>query len=388
MKENSDQLIAHLRETNLALQARVQTLETSQAQPGPWERITLLDHLAVGAAHELNNMLTVINGTVGELMTEGNLSPTIADSIREIYVAGERSTQIIRRLSRLTLNEETRQEIFALDELAGETFKLLRPLLPKSFELELEPSLEPHWVEADQSMIQQILLILAFKARDAMPDAGRLWASIQDQPPGFIRLCVRWDALARSSEMTNSDESFYLLYDLVKRQRGSVQRGGHLDHGASLEIFLPAAPPADRGAGAAENPAQTNRGSETILLVEDEPAVRWLAKVALQKRGYRALEAVSAEEAISVWDRHQTRIKLLLTDLVLPGEMNGPELARRLCQEKPSLKVIYTSGYSSQTSAQVFDLSSSIHFLPKPYAPAALVDAIRRALAESPVHES
>jgi len=171
------------------------------------------------------------------------------------------------------------------------------------------------------------------------------------------------------------------VYGIVKQHHGWLEVQSRIGHGTTFTVFLPAgsrtvaAPPQT-----AQRPAVRGGGTETILLVEDEPAVLIMAKGILQRLGYQVMAAASGDEAVPVWQQHSAQINLLLTDMVMPGSLSGRELAEKLLQEKPGLKVVYASGYSMDLVGPGLATSKNFIFLQKPYHPEALAQIVRSCL--------
>jgi CheY-like chemotaxis protein len=251
-------------------------------------------------------------------------------------------------------------------------------------------------------------LNLALNSRQAMPKGGQLTVTTESRTidevlagrlPGgrageFVCLTVKDSGegisphvMSRLLAPFSSQEGgegaglgLAAVRGIVQRHDGWIQVESEPSVGTTFRIFLPVSVE-DSAVTLLPSPeAQVARGKETILLVEDEAQVRGLAVVVLQKQGYRVLEATKAEEALDVWKRHASRIDLLFTDLVMTGEITGQELAEQLQAEKPSLKVIYTSGYSVEKGAEIFALKAETPFVQKPYSPKKLAETVRQTL--------
>jgi CheY-like chemotaxis protein len=291
--------------------------------------------------------------------------------------------------------------------------KMLRRTLGEDITLAVEPATNIPLIHADQGMMEQIILNLGVNARDAMPNGGRLLiataavtiakpdaAGAPDSPgsaagPG-VRLTVTDQGCGISAEiLPRIFEPFFTtkevdrgtglglatVHGIVKQHRGSIRVTSEPGHGATFEITLPASK-----AGAIATAKKTAEpagegGHETILLVDDEPTLRMMVKRALKQFGYSVLEAGSGKQALAVFNESQTRIDLLLTDMVMPDGMSGKDLAQQLEAKSPSLRVLYTSGYSAELVNRGLN-AKEIHFLQKPYNMRHLATAIRDCLED------
>jgi two-component system cell cycle sensor histidine kinase/response regulator CckA len=269
-------------------------------------------------------------------------------------------------------------------------------------------------VQADATMLEQVILNLAINARDAMPAGGRLAISTSAEQVGadharqnpearegaFVALTVADTGSGiKSADLAHIFEPFFTtkavgkgtglglatVYGIVKQHKGWLEIASQAGRGATFKVFLPAGAPAAE-APAAESPPATDpsRGHETILVVEDEELVRQLILSCLHRCGYRVLEAASGPEAVNLAARHAEEIDLLLTDMVMPGGMNGRELAEQLRSKNPTLKVIFSSGYSREMLDPGQKALASEFFLTKPYTPATLTRAVRECLDHRP----
>jgi two-component system, cell cycle sensor histidine kinase and response regulator CckA len=373
------------------------------------QKMEAVGQLAGGVAHDFNNLLTVINGYSDLLLTADDLSPKQDEFLKEIYAAGERGAQLINQLLTLSRKRAIRLQTLSLNDLVNETAKMLSRLIGENITLHVSdpPALPP--ILADAGMIQQVILNLAVNSRDAMPRGGQLdigaEAVLLDEahaaqiPKGragnFICLSVQDNGCGMPPEtLAHLFEPFFTtkgpgkgtglglanVFGIVKQHQGWITVESCLGKGTTFRVFLPIVSPVATPFKDQPTEESVAGGKETILLVEDEAAVRGFASLVLQKYGYRVLEAASGCEAMEVWARHGPRIDLLLTDMVMPGDMSGRELAAQLKAAKPALKVLYTSGYIPEATGVVFGLGETIHLIQKPFHPRQLAGAIRRAL--------
>jgi signal transduction histidine kinase len=388
-----------LAERRLRLEARRVEEQLRQSQ-----KLEAVGQLASGIAHDFNNILTVINGWVGAMLEADVLPPDAPAILREVLGAGERAAGLTRQLLLFGRKGEARREAINLNILVEQVLAMLRRLIGENISLEFsgDPGLPA--LDADPVMMEQILLNLAVNARDAMPRCGRMKIEVRAvrlAPPGpgahsgaragdFVRLSVRdtgcgipADVLPRIFEPfyttkgpgTGTGMGLATVYGIVKSHGGWIEVESQLGLGTSFQVFLP------QSAGAlSASPAApvhlasplAKGGGETVLVVEDEASVRQFAVAALNRQGYRVLEARSGSEALEVWARHCGRIDLVITDMVMPGDMTGMELGARLKAQKADLPVILSSGYS--------DGRTGYDRLEKPYSLRQLAQAVRSAL--------
>jgi len=376
------------------------------------QKMECVGHLAGGVAHDFNNMLTVINGHSSLLLDSANLDPEVAGSLRMIFSAGERAARMTHQLLAFSRRQPPGLEVLDLNEVIAETLKLLQHLIGEDITLEAGIPSQPLCIQGDEGMIGQMLLNLAVNARDAMPRGGRLTIGAnrraisaeealgraQSRPGDFVCVEVRDTGAGIPPEvLPRIFEPFFTtkepgkgtglglatVFGIVRQHQGWIEVESGVGAGTLFKIYLPASPREKVALGIKHDAPIPGGGNETILLVEDEAAVRELGVAVLHRYGYRVLEAGSGKEALNVWKRHAQRIDLLLTDLVMPDDMTGAELARELQGQKPSLKVIYSSGYGEDWAGEPFSLQKSARFVPKPYQPHALAKAVRESLDEN-----
>jgi PAS domain S-box-containing protein len=374
------------------------------------QKMEAVGQLAAGIAHDFNNMLTVIQGNASLLISEQRANDPDLPMLQSILGAAQRSAKLVRQL--LTFSHKQMMEIKPLR--LADLHPLLAEMLPRmlgghiTVEVDLPPGLPV--IHADVGMIEQMLMNLAVNARDAMPKGGRLTISAEpvefsadvlrinsDARPGRF-LCLRVsdtgcgippDVLPRIFEPFFTTKpigqgtglGLATVYAIIRQHDGWIEVSSEPDHGTTFLIYLPPAIASDPVAPALV-PAETarTRGHETILLVEDEEAVRASVSRILKSHGYRVIPAHHGAEALAVWARHHPEINLLLTDMVMPEGLSGLELAKRLSADRPDLKVIYTSGYSRDMAKSQAPFPPGHHFLAKPYQAEVLLHTIRECL--------
>jgi nitrogen-specific signal transduction histidine kinase/ActR/RegA family two-component response regulator len=381
-----------------------------EAQLRQSQKMESVGQLAAGVAHDFNNMLTIIQGHSSSLLGRLTLPEEISDPIQAIYFAAERAASLTRQLLMFSRKNIMQLKPLDLRETASRLTKMLRLLIGENITLEFQPPAELPLIIGDNGMIEQVLMNLSVNARDAMPRGGRLTIAletvrldetyIETHPEAhvgdFVRLRVRDTGLGMSATtLAHIFEPFFTtkeigkgtglglatVYGIVKQHDGWLEVASEPNQGTTFDLFFPAGK--EMAAAVKEQSTPTTPvtgGTETILIVEDEPLLREMARTILQNCGYQILEASSGKDALDVWNRHAGHINLLLTDMVMPEGISGAELAERLLLQKPDLKVLFTSGYTTgEISAEVL-VKTHAHFLQKPYTQAAVAKAVRDCL--------
>ncbi len=373
------------------------------------QKMEAIGQLAGGVAHDFNNILTVIHGHASLLLAGGSLAGTSAKSAQQISHAAERAASLTRQLLAFSRRQVMQPRQLDMNEVVSNMTKMLGRILGEDIALQLRYSPEPAPVQADPGMLEQVLLNLAVNSRDAMPKGGLLAIKIaalevdgpraaehpEARPGRFICLSIVDTGCGIPPEnLRRIFEPFFTtkevgkgtglglatVYGIVKQHQGWIEVESEPGNGTTFSVFLPRGlETADaRGAQAVETPARG--GSETILVVEDEAPVRELVCELLTVHGYQILQAESGVKALQIWRDCKDRIDLLLTDLIMPDQMNGRELAERLWAERPGLKVIFTSGYSADVVGKDLVLCRDLNYLQKPYHPRKLALAVRDCL--------
>jgi CheY-like chemotaxis protein len=367
-------------------------------------------YLAGGVAHDFNNILTVISGHSQVLQSRPHPDADLADGLSSIILAADRAAHLTRQLLTFSRKQIMQFKPLDLNDVVEEAASLLARVIGEDIELELCCAAAPAFVQGDETMLVQVLMNLAVNARDAMPKGGKLTMTSElcefsetearRQPEArvgkFIHLCVADNGRGISPQhLPHIFEPFFTtkelgsgtglglatVYGIVQQHQGWIEVSSRLDTGTTFSIFLPQAlPPAPAAAEPLPAPSRPGRG-ETVLLAEDELPVRRLARSLLQRQGYHVLEAASGVEACSLWEQHAGEVKVLLTDVIMPGGLSGLELARDLLEKKPGLKVIFTSGYSPDKVGLEAGLHQGMTFLQKPYSMQQLLAALRQSLA-------
>jgi PAS domain S-box-containing protein len=373
------------------------------------QRMEAIGQLAGGIAHDFNNLLVVIS-SAAELAIE-SLAPDDPSQIdlHAIHKAAGRAANLTRQLLTFARRQVSDPQTLNLNDLILDVDKLLRRLLPEHIALVTAPAAHLWPVRADPSQLEQVLVNLAVNARDAMPDGGALTietANItldQEYPHGHIAqahgphvmLAVTDTGVGMSEEVQrHAFEPFFTTkapgqgtglglatcYGIISQHGGSIQIYSEPGHGTSVKVYLPRAGADSPEAPSSKARAQLPRGTETVLLAEDEEAVRSLVARTLRAQGYTVLEATNGAEALAIVEqRAGAPIQLLLTDMIMP-RVGGYELAQRVRQHLPSIRVLLMSGYTDNAAMQSGALDSQTAFLQKPFTPTALAHSVREAL--------
>jgi len=382
-----------------------------EAQLRQAQKMEVIGRMAAGIAHEFNNVLTVIQGDVGLLQIPNASSVDRGALLDQIMQASKRAAAFTRQLLAFSRKQVLQPHLLNLSTVVQNTRKMLGRLLGEKFEIQLACPNDLPSVLADEGGVEQILINLALNARDAMPDGGviEIHTSVivldaaaaslnpEARPGRFVRLSVGDHGCGMNSQvMARIFDPFFTTKDvgkgtglglstihgIVKQHEGWIEVASEVGKGSTFSIFLSAcdATPVTTVTANSQAPTPEPGNGETILVVEDEMAVRELACATLQKRGYQVLKAANGPQAVEVWENHSSRVSLLLTDLVMPSGMNGSELAQILQSRNPRIKVIYTSGYSPEILRKDSGLKQGVNFLPKPYDPQTLLKAVRTCL--------
>jgi two-component system, cell cycle sensor histidine kinase and response regulator CckA len=370
------------------------------------QRMESVGRLAGGVAHDFNNHLTVISGYCDMLLEELAPDDPLCEEVGEIRGAATRAATLTRQLLTFSRKLPAEPRPLDLNAVVEEHCRILGRLIGDRIEVIFRLAPDLCAVEADRDQLQQALMSIAVNARDAMPNGGKLTfetanvdlaASAEGVPPGpYVVLTISDSGVGMSPEVAaRIFDPFFttkppgsatglglsMVYGIVEQSGGFIRVTSRPAAGSTFRIYLPRTTAALQPPPAVRRVAAPARGSETILLVEDQPEVRKLALGLLRKQGYQVLEAPDGKAALDVALRHTGPIHLLLTDVAMPG-MNGRELAERLHASQPRMKVLYVSGYS----AEVFGAEAEVPpsgYLGKPFAPGELVARVQEILGRS-----
>ena len=374
------------------------------------QKMESIGQLAAGVAHDFNNMLTIIQGHSSALLARPSLPSEMVDPVQAVFFAAERAAGLTRQLLMFSRKNIMQLRPLDLRETVGNMTKLLGRLLGENVTLKFQSPANLPSVQGDPGMIEQVVMNLAVNARDAMPRGGTLTIEIEpvaidaayaemrpDARPGyFLRLRVADTGTGMdAATLGRIFEPFFTtkevgkgtglglatVYGIVKQHEGWIEVNSEPGKGATFDVFFPASeqPVAPEKKESVAN-APVTGGAETILLVEDEAILREMARDILKDCGYNMLEASTGREALEVWRKCASEVDLLLTDMVMPEGISGVDLAERLLADRPDLKIIFTSGYTStEINAELLSRSQA-RFLQKPYSVTTLARAVRDCL--------
>nr|HEX4316054.1 response regulator [Kofleriaceae bacterium] len=378
-----------------AQRAAEQALHHVEAQLRQAQKMEVVGRLAGGVAHDFNNVLTVIMSYVSLVLAQRDLPPRVRDDLRHVTAAADRACGLTRQLLSFSRHQVADVRVLDLNAVLDDARNLLERLLGEDIELRIAAQFELPRVRADAGGIGQILMNLAVNARDAMPRGGTLSFETSDVPRAgsrFVRLVVR-DSGSGMDDATRARifEPFFttkpadrgtglglsVVHDIVQQHGGAIEVASELGAGTAFSIYLPCTDePASREAPVVS--ATARGGSETVLLVEDDGALRELAATVLRERGYRVLSAATASTALAIAGRERS-LDLVLSDVVMPG-MSGVDLWSRLCEERPQLRVLWMSGYTDDSVRRHGLDKEAQRFLRKPFTPEVLAARVREAL--------
>ncbi|HEV8530606.1 MAG TPA: PAS domain S-box protein [Methylomirabilota bacterium] len=384
-----------------------EALRHSEAQLRQSQKMEAIGRLAGGIAHDFNNLLTVIRGRSDLLLQRLSPRDPVQASIEQIRKTAERATELTQQLLAFSRKQVLQPRVLDLTTVVSELAPLLRRLIGEDINLVVVPASRGR-VKADRASLEQVVTNLVINSRDAMPGGGRvaietadvdLDAAFVGQHPGtqagpYVALLVRDEGTGMSQDVqAQAFEPFFTtkevgkgtglglstVYGIVKQHSGHITVESVLGSGCTFTIYLPRVDMTSEAASRPRPSPHSLRGTETLLLVEDEDDVRAVAKESLALYGYTVLEARDGEDALRIAGAESGRIDLMVTDVVMPG-MNGRELAERLLAIRPHTRVLYVSGYTDDALSQHGILHQELAFLAKPFAPETLVRTVRQVL--------
>jgi PAS domain S-box-containing protein len=381
----------------------------AEAQIRQAQKMDAIGQLTGGVAHDFNNILTVITGTIGILADAVADRPDLVSIAKLIDDAADRGAQLTKHLLAFARKQPLRPREIEVNSLIVETAKLLRPTIGEQIEVSPKLAADAWPAMVDPSQLSTAVLNLALNARDAMPDGGKLiietrnvhldegYASMHsDVAVGdYVMVAVSDTGAGISAEnLEKVFDPFFttkevgkgtglglsMVFGFVKQSGGHIKIYSEVGHGTSVKVYLPRSTGPGQNAEETILPAQVAGGDETVLIVEDDALVRKYVITQVASLGYSTLEAANAREALKIID-NGVPIDLLFTDIIMPGSMNGRQLSDEALRRRPSLKVLFTSGYTENAIVHHGRLDAGVLLLAKPYRKNELAKMLRIALA-------
>jgi PAS domain S-box-containing protein len=373
------------------------------------QKMEAVGRLAGGIAHDFNNLLMVISGYSEFLLERLGPEPTLRTPAQEIANAAGRASSLTRQLLAFSRKQMLTPKILDLNGVVTENLRMLTRVIGEDIDLVMVPAVGLDAVRADASQIEQVIMNLAVNARDAMPSGGKLTIETANEsldesyarlhaplkPGDYVTLAISDTGAGMDSEtQSHIFEPFFTtkgpkgtglglstVYGIVKQSGGYILVHSEPDEGTTFKIYLPRVSEAPESVAQVSTNLQPDSalGSETILVVEDEANLRYLARQFLEKQGYRVIEAADGAAAMQIAVAHEGIIHLLLTDVIMPG-MNGRELAQRILEIRPNTKVLYMSGYTENVIGRNGTLDEGIRLLQKPFTLRDLRNIVREVL--------
>ncbi len=373
-------------------------------------KMEAIGRLAGGIAHDFNNILNVINGYAELALMETSPGEPLRDRLTNILKAGTRAASLTQQLLAFSRKQIINVEPVVFNELLKDIHKMTQRILGEDIDITLDtyPGLWP--VMVDRSQFEQIVMNLVVNARDAMPSGGRLTietanvtvdeeysqAHYKIEPGDYVMIAVSDTGAGMSEEVkAKIFEPFFTtkeqgrgtglglatVYGIVKQNNGFIMVYSEPGHGTTFKILIPRVEAAENGEdiGLPDDKAVFHYGTETILLVEDDPGLCRLAEEMLSDLGYTVFTANRADEALNIFKARPDKIHMLLTDVVMP-DMSGPELAEKLKKMQPDVKILFMSGYTENAIVHKGILKFGIRFLHKPFSIRSLAEAVRKVL--------
>jgi len=392
-----------------AMVQRFQEIEANESKVRQAQKMEAIGQLTGGVAHDFNNILTVITGSIEILADAVKGQPLLAQITDMISAAAARGADLTRHLLAFARQQPLQPRSTDVNALVIDAARLLRPTLGEQIEIDSMLAHDAAPALIDPSQLSTAILNLALNARDAMPNGGKLTLEtrnvVLDQdyarmnsevsPGNYVMIAVSdtgegipgslldkvFDPFFTTKDVgKGSGLGLSMVYGFVKQSNGHIKIYSEPGHGTAVKLYLPQAtgvpdaPATEPGISGAEH------GDESILIVEDDALVREYVVTHVGRFGYRTLAAGNAAEALAIIDGPE-RIDLLFTDVIMPGGMNGRQLATEALRRRPGLKVLYTSGYTENAIVHHGRLDAGVLLLPKPYLSSDLARRIRTALA-------
>jgi len=385
-----------------------ETLRKTEVQLLHAQKLDAVGRLASGVAHDLNNILSVVLSYTGLLLSDLKPDDPMRADIDEIRKAGMRAADLTRQLLAFSRQQVLQPKVLDLNQVLVGMEKMISRLLGADVEVTMLTSSRLGKIIGDPGQIEQVVTNLVVNARDAMPGGGMLTLETKNvdldddyarqhygvTPGPYVLFAITDTGIGMDRELqTRIFEPFFTtkeggkgtglglstVFGIVEQSGGHIWVYSEVGKGTTFRVYFPRTDAAVLDQPHSEPPPSSGRGTETILLVEDDDAVRTVACGILRRNGYRVLEASNGGEALLVCEQHGAKIHLLLTDVVLP-RMSGRQLVERLAPLRPEMKVLFMSGYTDEAILQHGILESGVAFIQKPLTPEALTRKIREVL--------
>ena len=373
------------------------------------QKMEAVGTLTGGIAHDFNNLLAIMLGNADFLDEHIAKDDPAYEYLAEIKTAGHRATALIGQLLAFSRRQITRQKVINFNQTLIELEKMLQRLIREDIHLKMvtAPNLWP--IKGDPGQMEQVIMNLVVNARDAMPQGGILTMEtanvnlddgyfrdhgVESPAGGYVLFTVSDNGLGMDTEtLSRVFDPFFTtkakgkgtglglatVYGIIKQNNGFIWTYSEPGRGTTFKIYLPRCDEYELAVEKEKAPAVSLRGSETILIAEDDHPLRKMTRRMLERYGYRVIDAEDGKEALRVFHEYEGTIELLLTDVVMP-DMSGPELAKRLSVVQPGLRVVYMSGYSDNAIARHGVLDADVNFIEKPFSHKTLAGKVRMVL--------
>jgi signal transduction histidine kinase/ActR/RegA family two-component response regulator len=394
--------------TNKELKREIAGREQAEEALRQAQKMEAVGRLAGGVAHDFNNLLMVIRGHAALSLNRTGSNDALRRELNEILKSTDRASSLTRQLLAFSRNQVLQLRVLDLNSLVTQVKELLPPVLGEDIHLVMDLDSELGRVKADSAQMEQVIMNLVFNARDAMPGGGELtiqtanydldesWVRRQTgvRAGPHVMLAVRDTGQGMNEEVqSHIFEPFFTtkdrgkgtglglasVYGTVRQSGGFITVSSKLHEGTTIQIYLPRVEGTVEASEVPKALPRSRRGDETILVVEDDDAVRRMTREFLKIKGYTVVEARSAADAIQFMERHNESVDLVLTDVLMPG-MKGRELVERLEKLRSGMKVLYMSAYTEDAAINIGVLNPGTEFIEKPFGPEELADKVREVL--------
>ena len=397
---------------NKELKSEIAGREHAEAALLQAQKMEAVGRLAGGISHDFNNLLTVIRGHAVLSLTRIGSDGALSRELNGILTSADKAAALTRRLLAFSRKQVLQLRVLDVNELVAQVNELLRPVMGDDIELILDLAPDLGHVKADAAQMEQAIMNLAFNARDAMPRGGKLKIQTMNadwneelilrhegaQAGPHVMLVVSDTGYGMTDEtLSHVFEPFFTtketdkgtglglatVYGTLRQSGGFVRVASRVGEGTTFRIYLPRVAEAIEAVEAPPIVPHQLHGAETILVVEDNDAVRRIAREFLKMKGYAIIEAREATEAIQIMENRQERIDLVITDVLMPG-MKGRELIERLAELRSDFKVLYMSAYTEDAAINIGVLSPGTEFIEKPFSPEELAGKVCQVLGRTP----